>query len=240
MWGVTAHAQSTTSFPEPGAPSAPAGGSATPAVESAAPSQPQQVNAAAQNPPPAVGPQNAAVASPAPVSPAPANPTAAPVVEYAPGQSLPLRLPFEQGDPIPSGYSVEERYDKALTVGGGVVLGSAYLTAVVLAASSSESGQGWLMVPLIGPFAAIMKQETTCGDATSLQPVSTQDCVETVNAATRRTVVVLADGLLQVAGATMLVIGLATPERQLVLDSGVTLVPGVAGGDYGATLRGVF
>src|SRR5690606_3619062 len=109
------------------------------------------------------------------------------------------------------------------TVGGGVVLGSAYLTAVVLAASSTESGEGWLLVPVVGPFAAIMKQETTCDDQTSIQMASTQDCVETVNAATRRIVVVLADGLLQVAGATMLTIGLTTSDKQLVRDSAIVV-----------------
>lgn len=156
------------------------------------------------------------------------------------GQWRPQRLPYEDGDPIPAGYGVEERYSTALTVGGGVVWGSAYLTAVVLAASSSENGQGWLLVPAIGPFAAIMKQETTCDDQTSIQTASTQDCVETVNAATRRAVVVLADGLVQVAGATMLIISLATSDKELVRHSAVVVTPGVAGGEYGATVSGVF
>jgi hypothetical protein len=150
------------------------------------------------------------------------------------------RIPYRDGDPVPYGYSVHEYRNPALTVGGGVVLGASYLAAVVVAASSSESGSGWLLVPVVGPFGAIMNQETRCDDATSLTTGTTDDCVQTVTTATRRVVVLLADGLLQVAGATMLTIGLTTSDKELVRDSAVTLRPGVAGGGYGATLTGEF
>src|SRR5690606_7017860 len=64
-------------------------------------------------------------------TPAPPPPKGVAPVVLGPPAGLPHRLPYEAGDPVPSGYRVEERSNAGLMWGGSLMLSAAYMAAIV-------------------------------------------------------------------------------------------------------------
>jgi hypothetical protein len=125
-----------------------------------------------------------------------------------------------------------------LVVGGSVVLGVAYVASLLAAASDTETGGGWLVVPVVGPFVALSKQEVVCSVALEQQSVTT--CSEKIISAARRAMLLLVDGLVQATGASLLTIGLTNTTSELVRKAPVQVTPQVGAGGYGVSLSGSF
>lgn len=153
--------------------------------------------------------------------------------------TLPYRLPYEDGDPVPQGYRIDESSERSLATVGGVLLGAGYLLGVVVAASD-DAGSQWMYVPVAGPFAAIASRDVVCGDMTS-DPQGAQDaCVDRVSGEARFLSLALASGLLQVSGATLFVIGMNQSEQTLVPQTGAQLEPRVGTSEVGLDFTGRF
>lgn len=180
--------------------------------------QPQQPQIYAQQPPPAVAP------GPVYVQPSPF---------YIQG---PRTLPYDEGQPIPPGYTRREKPRLGLIIGGAVTLGVSYLLslmAFVIDDSVScvdDFGDGscddgsdlWpLAIPVAGPFLTI---GTTDGEQDSLT-------------------ILLLDGIAQVGGVVMLVLGVTSKKTVLVRNdlAEVHLAPvALSGGGHGLGLAGHF
>ena len=110
-----------------------------------------------------------------------------------------LTLPYEDGDPIPQGFSVRSRADKSLLIAGSITFGAPYLISALVAAttlSANADGGGEfapLFVPVIGPFIAI----------------------GTAHAEGAGTFWLVFDGLAQAGGVTMFIAGLVLEDKYL-------------------------
>ena len=206
---VTKGAQAQTVPPRNPAPgqanSAQVGPGATATMPSDAPGQPANAQAPTPGPAPAMGA--------APPPPPPRTMTAMPgqpylVIDPATGQAMPMltygpmfrqrpaELPYTEGAPVPRGYMLQEYHPRGLIIGGAVTLGVLYAISLSVASSNDfNTANGWLAVPVIGPFGWLATRKTpsyNCG--TSSYPVTCDNADDSGN----RTAVVL-DGMGQVA-----------------------------------------
>jgi hypothetical protein len=229
-------AQSTASFPPPAgastSPAPPATSTSAPpptVAPPAAASQPRPPAAASQPRPPAAATQSqpAAVAPPSPPAaaspsrPAAAAPPSLPAASSAPQSPAPnlaagfypALLPYRDGLPIPPGYRVEHRAATGLIGGGLASLLIAYTTAIVIGASAKfEDGTGWLVLPVIGPWAAIGARSYSCDD----NPLHANACVNGAFSEVQTMAILSADAVVQATGAVLFVAGLASGRDELV------------------------
>jgi len=147
-----------------------------------------------------------------------------------------MELPYEAGDPIPAGYRLRSEPRRGLVIAGSIVVGVPWVISVTAATGANfDNKSGFLLVPGIGPWLSLLAgagKDRDCG--------STSDFCNGDRSATRATLVL--DGLVQSAGAAMLIIGIAVPRKRLVRDD-VTLsfVPATLGRDgYGLGAVGTF
>ena len=130
----------------------------------------------------------------------PATGQQVPVFTYGPVlRQRPAVLPYVQGSPAPRGYVLEEYHPRGLIIGGAVTLGVLYSISLSVAASNDfNRANGWLAVPVVGPFGWLATRKTPiCGSGQY-----TYTCNEG-DESSNRTMVAL-DGMGQVAGAAML------------------------------------
>lgn len=126
----------------------------------------------------------------------------------------PAELPYEDDEPIPPGYRVVERKRRGLIIAGGVVTGVAWsLSATGAVAADYEDNSGLLLIPVLGPW--LMLASPGAKDECTREPGSDVEFCE--DKAGLRGVLVF-DGITQVAGATMLIVGLFVPSKRLVRD----------------------
>ncbi len=133
-------------------------------------------------------------------------PYPAPYPYYAePPPSSPT-LEYEEGQEIPPGYRLERRVQKGLTIAGASIFGGAWILSIAGAASLIENNDGIapLFVPLVGPFIAMGTTGTNFNQNTFLGAL------------------LLLDGFTQVAGATMMIVGIAKKKPLLVLEKNST------------------
>lgn len=108
-------------------------------------------------------------------------------------------LPYEEGQPIRSGYKVEERTRTGWVVSGSILFGLSWggsILAGIGRGATSETGDhagNALFVPVIGPFA--FARNASEGSNVSFYVV---------------------DGILQTAGVAMLLYGILAPKKVLV------------------------
>ena len=128
-----------------------------------------------------------------------------PSYAYAqPPASGPEEVDAEEGRPPPPGYHAETRYRKGLVITGPIVLGVPYLFSLSAATTSNTTGDGWLAVPVLGPFIDLsVRKKDVC---------ATSDTLSCAGDSGTRAVLVF-DGLMQATGAALLIIGLATPRH---------------------------
>lgn len=141
----------------------------------------------------------------------PATGQRVPVISYGPVvRQRQAELPYVEGSPVPRGYVLEEYHPRGLIIGGAVTLGVLYMTSFSVAAGNNfDNANGWLAVPVIGPFGWLAARKTpTCGVAPY-----TYTCGDE---SSNRTMVAL-DGMGQAAGAAMLIAGLAVTRKHLLL-----------------------
>jgi hypothetical protein len=140
--------------------------------------------------------------------------------------------------PVPQGYTLVDRPATGLIAAGLVGLGVSYAAGVIVAASQGfENGAGLLIIPVIGPYAAIGTREYNC-------------TVDTVDAAKRCTVretqivtMIAVDGLAQTAGALVALAGLMSGTKELVRSDlpEVSVTPPLsAKGGWQLSVRGDF
>ena len=103
---------------------------------------------------------------------------------------------WDETQPVPPGYHVQQHVRTGLIVGGAVLFGTLYLISALTAAGTSDSGSSGdnlLYVPAAGPFLQMANTSSSVGN-----------------------VFLAIDGLGQCAGVAMLVYGLAAPRSILV------------------------
>ncbi len=126
----------------------------------------------------------------------------------------PAELPYYESQPIPNGYHLESRARRGLVIAGAITLGVPYVFSASVASSSKDDRDTWLVLPVVGPFI----------DFGSRKGCDTAYCGSGDSDAR---FLLMLDGLTQAAGATMLIVGLAYPQKLLVRDN-VWLGPGDA------------
>lgn len=145
---------------------------------------------------------------------------------YQPQDTRPRVLDYEDGEPIPAGYHLRTKVRKGLIGGGAGLLGGLWfaslLTGAVGDTATAYGDGGWaaLYIPVAGPFVAI----------------------STLHSDSAGTALLLLDGVGQLGGAAMIVLGAVLPQKQLVRDdvakSTVTVTPFLS--PTGAGLVGTF
>ena len=141
----------------------------------------------------------------------PATGRAMPIITYGPmARPRPEVLPYVEGAPGPRGYVLEEYHPRGLLIGGAVTLGVLYMISFTVASANNFGpANGWLAVPVIGPFGWLATRKSpNCNNSIDV----TCNSDESGN----RTVVAL-DGMGQAAGAAMLVAGLAITRKHWLL-----------------------
>lgn len=152
-----------------------------------------------------------------------------------------MELPYEDGDPIPPGYRLARQPRRGLVIGGSIMTGIGWgLSLTGAVAADFDSKSGFLVVPVLGPWlmlAAGGAKDRDCSSSSSYYDYD-YDCGSRSGL---RSVLVL-DGLLQTAGAVMVVAGIAFPRVRLVReDVTVGFVPTTFGsGSYGLGAVGTF
>jgi hypothetical protein len=179
---------------------------------------PAQTAPAQQPPPPGYPPPYAPPAAQPPGYP--------PATEAPPGwsapayanqyryQPMPMELRYVEGRPIPPGYHPETRPRKGLVISGSIVFGIPYFLSLSVAASSKYTPDRWLYAPLVGPFIDLGQRKENCVTYGNGSFGTTTTCSDDSS----ERFFLMADGLMQVAGATMLILGLALPQHLLVRD----------------------
>ena len=203
-------------------------------------------------PPPPGGAVPAPPPAPAPYPPPP-PPGYYPPPAYGPPPGYPPPPPpkddrpheiddWEEGDPIPPGYTPRGRMRKGLVIGGAVTLGAVWVVNVLVTSIaisieeadedlSSSTGsvdtvkpEDWapLYVPVAGPFIAMA----------------------TLKASGSGIAVLAIDGVAQAGGLAMLIAGVATEKTVLVRDYStgfeMSATPVVAGDFQGVGITGKF
>ena len=157
------------------------------------------------------------------------------------GSIQPALLPYRAGMPVPPGYRVEHRSANGLIAGGLTTLIIAYGTAIVVGANGHfQNGMGWLVLPVVGPWAAIGARSYHCEN----DPLKAQQCVRGAFSEVQTIAILSADAVVQATGAVLLLAGLGSGQDELVRNDvafSVRVVPRTLGASgYGIGLDGRF
>lgn len=229
-----------TAPPQPGVATPPAGAAGAP-LASAPPQQPPPYRPAAASSTPTYRPMpmqpgQAQFGQPYPVY----DPNSGQIVLVSPlvqAQRLPPReLPYSENRPVPPGYALDEYHIRGLIIGGAVTLGTLWAISFSVASSNDFSGaNGWLAVPVIGPFGWLATRKAPqCNTATYYSSCNDES--------SNRTLVAF-DGIGQIAGAGMLIAGLAVTRKRLVLidpQAAIAVAPYATSRGSGLQLVGQF
>jgi hypothetical protein len=74
---------------------------------------------------------------------------------------------YNEGSPVPPGYTPVERVRKGAVIGGAVTFGSLYLLSAFSASLSVDNGDGKLAplyIPAVGPFVQMAQTDTATGN----------------------------------------------------------------------------
>ena len=159
----------------------------------------------------------------------------------------PTILPYEPGQPVPTGYHVEHRSANGFIAGGATTLIVSYIAAFAVGANEGfKNGTGWTVVPVIGPWAAIGGRGYKCD--TNVTPenavTKTNTCVNGAFNEVQTIAILSADAVVQATGAVLLIIGLSSGRDELVRDdfkAGVRFTPRAVGNNgFGLGIDGRF
>ncbi len=121
---------------------------------------------------------------------------------YQPQDTRPRIMDYEDGEAVPSGYHVRTKLRTGLIGGGAGLLGGLWALSFIVglagdgATYNGDGGWAALYIPVVGPWAAMATLHADSGGAAFLA----------------------LDGLGQLGGATMMVLGFVLPRKQLVRD----------------------
>ncbi len=149
----------------------------------------------------------------------------------------PYELPYKVGQPIPPGYRLNEEPRWGLVSGGWILLGIPYGISLASALSADFKNESvWLVIPVLGPWMTIGRRDYYDCDGTDAK-LHTAGCV----ADTFVVMGLIFDGVMQIGGATMVLLGYTQKKKTLVREQwGLELRPGVIGSGYGALLGSAF
>ena len=159
----------------------------------------------------------------------------------------PALLPYRSGLPVPPGYKLEHRSANGLIIGGAASLLVGYVTAIAVGGGDNfKNGTGWVVIPVIGPWAAIGARSYHCDNnvldvATAQQSYTA--CVRGAFNEVQTIAILSADAVVQATGAVLFLAGLASGEDQLVRTdvAGVSVTPRALGRDgFGVGFDGRF
>jgi len=135
---------------------------------------------------------------------------------------------------------VEDRPRTGLVIAGAIVAGIPYFFSVVTASAASGNNEtGWLYVPVVGPWMTLGQRNYGCNSLDNANQSTSQSlaCVGDIFAVMG----LIADGILQATGATLLAVGVAASRPALVRDDeAVHVTPMRVGTGYGAGVAGSF
>lgn len=118
---------------------------------------------------------------------------------------------WSEGEPIPAGSRPAKRARLGLLIGGAITFGVGYVPAVLVASGTATSGAGVvLFLPVVGPFisiALLAGESAGCSGSFCFNDSGLVAVVSTF---------FVIDGLLQAAGAAMVIVGLAAPKTVLL------------------------
>jgi hypothetical protein len=173
--------------------------------------------------PPASAPTPATGYGSTPAAPAPLAPESS--------AFYPPSLPYREGQPVPTGYRLDEQPQNGLVFGGLLTLGVGYVAGLAVGAGEDfEGGAGWLVLPVIGPWAAIGAREIHCDSS----PEKARECIDLALSEAQLVTFLTVDGLVQAVGLVLMGVGLFNRQRELVRNdlAGVTLRGRRTGGGY--------
>lgn len=223
---TVAAAQSTASFP-----AAPAAGSqrsppASPAPPAVAPAPPAPAGAA---PPPAPASAASSDATTDSRYPLAAGPARAPSVTNRGVQFYPALLPYREGLPVPPGYRVEHRSANGLIAAGLASFLTAYGAALLVGAGDSfGDGSAWLVLPVLGPWAAIGARSYHCDN----DPTRANKCISGAFNQVQTIAILSGDAVVQATGAVLFLAGLGSGRDELErtdVQTSVRVTPRVVG-----------
>jgi hypothetical protein len=148
----------------------------------------------------------------------------------------PLRLSYDEGQPIPEGYRLRTRAHRGLLLTGAIMGGGAYAFSVVGAVDTHfEDNAGYLLIPLAGPWLML------AAGSDSPKPCLMGETCPTGNPS-YKSLFVGAAGVLQAVGTVLFISGVTTEQRYLERqDVAVSVVPASFGKDgYGLGAVGRF
>jgi hypothetical protein len=149
-----------------------------------------------------------------------------------------MELPYEEGDEIPAGYRVRKQPRRGLVIAGAILTGTAWTFSLTGAVGSNfEEKSGFLVVPVLGPWLML-----AAGGARDRECASADEYDYCNGDKSGLRAMMVLDGLVQTAGAVMLVAGVALPRKRLVrTDVTIGLAPSPVGEHgYGASAVGTF
>jgi len=175
-----------------------------------------------------------APAYPPPAYPPPAYPAPPPpvVVPYPVG---PKRMAYEDGQPVPAGYRVEDRVRQGPVIAGALLLGIPYVIGLTIASIADYKNQsGWLAVPAAGPWLMLfLHKSPDCNSSTSNCPDDALDFILRFY--------LTIDGVLQATGTGLLLFGLSGRKLLIRDDVAFTVRPMPMGNHgYGPAVIGRF
>jgi hypothetical protein len=118
----------------------------------------------------------------------------------------PRTLHYEEGQPIPQGYYLEENVRRGPIIAGIIVLAVPYAIGFsVASALDFQDTTAWLVVPVLGPWITLATREDVCDPGSTF-------CDDD---RAIRTLLVF-DGLVQGTGAVLLFWGMTSKTKRLV------------------------
>lgn len=146
--------------------------------------------------------------------------------------------------PASFGYRLETQRNTGVSVAGALTLGIGYLGGLgYLASADVGKGGGWLAVPVLGPWAAISVRDFGCRKGEQPSQDEINACISAALRELKTVSVLSFSGMIQVVGATLLIVGITDTDQQWVPASlpGMQIDVGPVGhGGQGLLVRGQF
>lgn len=132
-----------------------------------------------------------------------------------PSDPRPVSMEYDEGQDIPQGYHLQSKVRGGLIGGGAGLLGGLWIISIITGAIGNAgnnlvgSEERWtpMYIPIVGPFVTMGTAAPNLGgDGVALLAI---------------------DGIGQLGGAAMIVLGIAVPRKRLIRDATFEPLPGV-------------